>query len=157
MANWLVSYLFMSQTDPWPPIPAHAVDIDGRPMLPERLTEVDGRPYVRCYLHGLISADHRCEDSPSDHYCGTAAHPNQVEGEEHDDQGTSWSKWDHVQSAKLSAIARLHRPSEAGEPCAPCRRPYPCPTVHLANGWGEIYECEKAEWCRHAEVRLPLS
>lgn len=74
-------------------------------MLPERLTEIDGRPYVRCYLHGLIPADHRCEQSPGDHFCGEAAHPNQAEGEEHEDQLTSHDEWDRVQSEKVAKLA----------------------------------------------------
>jgi hypothetical protein len=148
----------MHRNDPWPPIPAHAVDIDGRPMLPERLVEVDGKPYVRCYLHGLIPADHRCGNSPGDHYCGTAAHPNQAEGEEHDDQASSHDEWDRIQSDKISAIARLHRPGNTDRgSCIQCNRQYPCPTTHIANGWGEILDCEKAEWCRHAEIRLTPS
>lgn len=38
--------------------------------------------------------------------------------------------------------------------CAECSWQYPCPTVHLANGWGEIQECEEAGWCEHAGVPL---
>lgn len=87
-------------TNPWPPIPAHAIEIAGRPMLPERLTEIDGKPYVRCYLHGLIPADHRCAESPGDHFCGVSAHPNQTEGEHHDDQAVSHEEWDRIQSMK---------------------------------------------------------
>lgn len=146
-------------TTRWAPIPDHAVEIDGRPMLPERLTHLGGRPYVRCYLHGLIPAAHRCEDSPGDHYCGTAAHPNHVEGDDHDDQATAHGQWSHIQADKLGAIARLHRPTSAGGGesdgrCGGCDRPWPCPTAHLANGWGESRACEERGWCAHAGRRL---
>lgn len=94
----------------WPPIPEDAVEIDGRWMLPERLMYPDGhRPYVRCYLHGLIPADHRCGNSPGDHYCGTAAHPNLGEDEDHDDQATSHDDWSRYQGWERQHLRRIIR------------------------------------------------
>lgn len=90
--------------EPWAPIPDHAIEIAGRPMLPERLTDIEGVPYVRCYLHGLIPADHDCGKSPGDHWCGVAAHPNQVEGEDHDDQMSSHDDWSAMQSSQKLAL-----------------------------------------------------
>lgn len=145
--------------NPWPPIPAHTIEIGGRPMLPERLIEVDGKPYLRCHLHGLIPADHRCGDSPSDHCCGEAAHPNQPEGEDQDDQGTPWSDWESHLLDRINVIRELHQ--QGGEPgggttgfCTECRWQYPCPTVHAAQGWGTVHDCEEAGWCHHAGVPL---
>lgn len=145
--------------NPWPPIPDHAIDVGGRPMLPERLIDVEGKPYVRCYLHGLIPADHRCDQSPGDHFCGVAAHPNHVEGEDHDDQACSHAEWSATQSDKLHIIANLHQQGteEGGIVtgfCTECSWQYPCPTVHVANGWGEIHDCENVGWCQHAGVPL---
>ena len=146
-------------SEDWAPIPEHAIDIAGRPMLPERIVEVEGKSYVRCYLHGLIPADHRCGQSPGDHFCGTAAHPNQVEGDDHDDQARSHDEWSATQSEKLAIIANLHRQGEEAGGitsgfCTECGWQYPCPTVHLANGWGEVHDCEDAGWCQHAGVPL---
>lgn len=127
-------------------------------MLPERLMDVEGKPYVRCYLHGLIPADHRCDQSPSHHFCGTAAHPNHVEGEDHDDQGTSHNDWAQAQSEKLSIIAHLHAKVEGpggttDGTCCECNYLWPCRTYHLAAGWGLGDECYDEGWCAHAGMK----
>ncbi len=145
---------------PWPPIPAHAVEIGGRPMLPERLTEIDGKPYVRCDLHGLIPADHRCEDSPEDHHCGTQAHPNfDFDGAGHDDQASSHRDWADNLLDRINAIRDLHvkDDSEGGMTsggCKECGLGWPCPTAHFANGWGEMHACWDAGWCEHVGEKV---
>lgn len=148
-----------ARNTPWPPIPEHAIEIDGRWMLPDRLTEIDGKPYVRCYLHGLIPADHRCDESPGDHYCGTAAHPNQSEGEEHDDQATPHREWDRNLMDRINAIRDLHVKdvSENGMNsggCKECGLGWPCPTFHFASGWGEMHACLDAGWCEHVGEKV---
>ena len=142
------------QSDPWPPIPAHAIEIAGRAMLPERLVDIEGRPYVRCELHGLIPADHRCAESPGDHFCGVSAHPNHTPGDDHDDQCTPHEAWaDHLLS-RVRAIADVHCKdvdthggSSGG--CKECGLEWPCLTFHLARGWGDLHDCLDARWCHH--------
>lgn len=141
----------------WDPIPDRAIKIDGYSVLPERLIEIDNEYYVRCHLHGLIRADHHCGRSCFDHHCIEAAHPNHVEGGEHEDQAVSHDEWADIQSEKLTAIARLHSKqvdsgggTDGG--CAECGLPWPCRTVHYANGWGDPHPCEDAGWCSHAGV-----
>lgn len=141
------------------PIPEHAVVIAGRPMLPERLTEIDGKPYVRCYLHGLIPADHNCGASPGDHLCGVAAHPNQVEGGDHDDQATPHRQWSDNLLDRINAIRGLHCKdiSESGMTtgaCKECGLGWPCPTFHFASGWGEMHDCWEAGWCAHVGEKV---
>lgn len=149
----------------WPPIPERAVKFLGRWMLPERIEVVEGRPYVRCYLHGLIPADHRCEDSPGDHLCNEGAHPNApVDGVDaegfanpHDDQATSHKDWTDDLLDRINAIRDLHvKDTTAGGMtsggCKECGLGWPCPTFHFASGWGEMHDCLDARWCAHVGV-----
>lgn len=137
----------------------HTVVVGGMTMLPERLTEVDGKPYVRCYMHGLIPADHHCSFSPADHHCGQAGHPKQVEGESYEDQMVTHDELADIQSEKLSAIAEMHAkridPQGGTEGvCAECGLLWPCRTIHYANGWGDPQPCEDDGWCSHAGVAV---
>lgn len=145
----------------WAPIPDHAVLIDGFPhqwCLPERLVEVEGQTFVRCEVHGLIRADHRCGDTPFDHLCLVAAHPNHVVGEDPDDQGMSYADWTDHLLERLHAVRDLHckdvdaRGGTNG--CKECGLGWPCPTYHFAIGAGEMFDCWDAGWCSHVGEKV---
>lgn len=146
----------------WDPIPERAVKFLGRRMLPERLEVVEGRPYVRCYLHGLIPADHRCEDSPGDHLCNVGAHPNAPINDEgfanpHDDQCSSHKDWNDNLLDRINAIRHLHvldvsKDGANSGGCKECGLGWPCPTFHFASGWGEMHGCWDAGFCTHVGV-----
>lgn len=127
------------------------------PVVPERLVQIDGMDYVRCDLHGLIPLDHKCAESPSDHWCRAAAHPQW--DPEDGDQGCSHREWSGIQSEKLHLIASYHqkRVNENGMTdgfCEECEYLWPCRTVHIANGWGLGDECYDTGWCSHAGTRV---
>ena len=148
----------------WAPIPDHDIEIDmgdglSYPVLPERLVEVEGRQYVRCEVHGLIPADHNCRASPSDHLCAVAAHPNHQPGDDHDDQCSSHREWTDNLLGRIQAVVHLHRldtDASGGNTggCAECGLGWPCWTVHLAKGWGDMHACLDAGWCDHAGVPM---
>lgn len=62
-------------------------------------------------------------------------------------------------SEQLERIKNMHRKSE-GEGgmtsgyCCECDYLWPCPTYHVAAGWGldSFHDCAEARWCSHAEI-----
>ena len=38
--------------------------------------------------------------------------------------------------------------------CSECDLLWPCPTYHIADGHGPVYDCEDAKWCDHLGVPL---
>lgn len=86
-----------------------------------------------------------------------AAHPNQPEGQEHDDQGTSWRDSVRYLTDRINAIRALHVKdvtngmTDGG--CKECGLGWPCPTFHLASGWGEMHACLDAGFCARVVVR----
>lgn len=38
--------------------------------------------------------------------------------------------------------------------CAECEYHWPCDTYHRAKGYGPIYQCDEAKWCKHEEIPL---
>lgn len=134
------------------------------PVVPERLLRIDGVDYVRCPTHGLIPLEHHCAKAAGDHWCRAAAHPSYDPSTgEHglDDQGSSHEDWSNVQSDKLHYIASLHVQDVDDHGgvsgfCGECDNAWPCRTVHMANGWGEIHDCEDQGWCSHAGSPLPV-
>jgi hypothetical protein len=38
--------------------------------------------------------------------------------------------------------------------CQECGTVWPCPTVHVAMGWGDWEDCWEEHFCNHAGVRL---
>lgn len=63
--------------------------------------------------------------------------------------------------AALQRIRSLHVVTEAPGGavtgyCCECASPWPCPTVHIANGWGDGEDdCYATGWCHHAGVKVP--
>lgn len=63
----------------------------------------------------------------------------------------------------LEQISHMHRKIDSGGgmtsgECAECSWSWPCPTYHVAQGWGDTYHhCEDAGWCEHESVPLPRS
>lgn len=60
---------------------------------------------------------------------------------------------------RLDAIIRLHCKTvgQGGVTtgyCSACDYVWPCPTVHLANGWGDFDDCFDEGWCDHVGMRL---
>lgn len=134
---------------------------DGRPyqVVTDRLTIIKGREYVECPLHGLIPLEHHCAKSPSDHWCREVAHPDY--DPEDGDQGCSHEEWSGFQGEKMHRILGLHVKTEGPDgmtdgTCAECWHTWPCPTYHVAAGWGldSFYECEDAHWCSHEGVPM---
>jgi hypothetical protein len=120
----------------------------------------EGPVTVECPLHGTMPAAHRCGESPMDHACGVSLHPNYDPEVGHDDQGVSHDEWSSTQGEKLHRISNMHVKvqGEGGMSdgtCAECWHPWPCPTYHVAAGWGldSFYDCEDEGWCSHAEVK----
>lgn len=65
----------------------------------------------------------------------------------------------HGATVLLESIKSLHRnASIAGGAvtgyCAECDWQWPCPTAHLAHGWGDVAVCAEQGWCSHAGVPL---
>jgi hypothetical protein len=83
------------------------------PVVPERLIRIDDIDYVRCELHGLMPLLHKCADSPHDHWCREAAHPNYNpedgdQGRSHADESTHQSlRVHHLTDALLRACLYL--------------------------------------------------
>lgn len=97
------------------------------------------------------AADHgpTCADTPIDHRCGDSEA----------DQGVTWAEGARIDSEKLQRISGMHSKVEGANgttdgTCAECGHPWPCPTAHIANGWGldSFYECEDAGFCSHAGI-----
>lgn len=98
------------------------------------------------------AADHgpTCAETPIDHRCGDTEQ----------DQGVTWAEGLRIDSEKLHRIIGLHAKTEGVSgttdgSCSECGHPWPCPTYHVAAGWGldSFYECEDAEFCSHSGIR----
>ena len=102
---------------------------------------------------GANAADHgpTCAETPIDHRCGD------TEG----DQGTTWAESSRMWSERIRAISDLHQNTKTSGGavtgyCCECNWQWPCPTYHIAAGWGveSYHECEEAGWCKHREVPM---
>lgn len=104
-------------------------------------------------LHPENESDHgaTCGDTSVDHRCGDTEA----------DQGGTWREITTMHSERNQRIAQMHTKVKGSGgmtdgTCAECGHLWPCPTYHVAVGWGldTFYECEEAGWCSHAGVRL---
>jgi hypothetical protein len=88
---------------------------------------------------------------PIDHRCGNSEF----------DDGVTFDEMVHLLGDRLDAVRHLHRRIDAGVDgveglCAECDHRWPCPSYHIAAGFGldAFYECEKHRWCSHLGVPL---
>ena len=66
----------------------------------------------------------------------------------------------HGFDGALEQISHMHRKIDSGGgmtsgECAECSWQWPCPTYHVAQGWGDSYhDCAEQGWCEHEAVPL---
>lgn len=75
-----------------------------------------------------------------------------------DEEGKNRPLTESEATEALDAIRSLHVKDvdERGgtNGCKECGLGWPCPTIHFANGWGEMFDCWDAEWCPHAGEKV---
>jgi len=109
-----------------------------------------GVPWSPVDMNALQQGSTRL-NRPMDHRCGSSECT----------EGVTFDEMIELLDERLAAIRHLHRKIDAGiadvdGTCAECDHRWPCPSYHIAAGFGldAFYRCEKHRWCSHLGVSL---